>query len=151
LQSGELDAAQLEALRPVLAANLPPTAWVLSESTTAGRWMVYMGKYTNPADLAKKRAELTGLKVDFAPLTNPSLAPGLSLGVFSTQEAANTALQGLVGKGVRSARVLQERPPIQHVRLRLPALTAAQQPSLVAIRAALDGKALDACAAPAPN
>jgi len=147
-QVADLDPAQAEALRPVLRVNFPEGVWVLDELGLPERWMVYMGKFPNAADLAKKREQLTELKVKFFPMTNAAWGPGLSLGVFSSQEAANTHLQEMTQRGVRSAKVVQERPSTRHYRLRLPALGAADQSALEAVKAALPGKTLEACPAP---
>jgi len=148
-QATELDETQAETLRPLLAAKLTQNAWVLDESRLPARWMVYMGPFTNPTDLAKKREQLTTLKVKFYPLASTSASPGLSLGVFSSEEAAKTGLQDLTKHGVRSARVLQERPASVSYRLRLPAISAADQAALDSIKAALPGKTLEVCPEPA--
>jgi hypothetical protein len=103
-----------------------------------------MGKYASSEALAKKRAELASLNLRFEPLTDPALRWGLSLGGFETQVAAEAALASLSQRGVRTARVLQERPS-KGVMLRLPAADAAMQARLSELQAALGGKALIAC------
>ena len=148
-QATELDGAQADTLRPLLTAKLAAGAWVLDETRLPARWMVYMGPFTNPTDLAKKREQLATLKVKFYPLASTSASPGLSLGVFSSEEAAKTGLQDLTKHGVRSARVLQERPASVSYRLRLPAISAADQAALDSIKAALPGKSLEVCPEPA--
>lgn len=148
-QSGELDEAQVEALRPLLAAQLPPGAWVLDENRLPARWMVYMGPYNQATELAKKREQLTELKVKFFVLSNTALSPGFSLGVFSTEESAKTGLQDLVKRGVRSARVIQERQASVAYHLRLPSISAADQAALDSLQAALPGNPLVLCPQPA--
>lgn len=145
-QTGELDAAQAQSVRPLLQAKFPADAWGLDEVLVPERWIIYMGKYTNLADLAKKREQLTNLKVALEPLNNPALAPGLSLGSFDTEAAANTALQALSLRGVRTAKVVLARPAAQRYRLRLPMLDPALQPQLASLREALAGQSLEACA-----
>ncbi|MDD2927096.1 SPOR domain-containing protein [Rhodoferax sp.] len=145
-QAGDLDAAQAQTLRALLQAKLPDGAWVMEDVLVPERWMIYMGKYANAVELAKKREQLTSLKVPLEPLSNPALAPGLSLGTFDSEEAANTALQALTRRGVRTARVLSVQPATPRYRLRLPALDPAQQPQLALIKEALAGKSLEACA-----
>ena len=149
-QVADIEPAQADALRALLRLNLAEGRWVLDESGLPERWMVYMGKFPNAAELAKKREQLTELKVPFSPVTNATWGPGLSLGVFSAQEGANTALQDVARKGVRSARVVRERPSSQRYLLRLPAISPADQPALDAIGAALPGKPLETCPATAP-
>ena len=153
-QATELDETQAETLRPLLAAKLAAGAWVLEETRLPARWMVYMGPYNQTAELAKKREQLTELKVKFFAMTNTQ-SPGFSLGVFSSEEAAKTGLQELVKRGVRSARVLQERAASVSYQLRLPSMGVADQALLDSIKAALPGKPLALCpesaAGVAPN
>jgi hypothetical protein len=104
-----------------------------------------MGKYASPEALAKKRAELASLNLLFEPLTDPALQWGVSLGGFATQAAADAALAGLSQRGVRTARVLQERAQPNRFMLRLPAADEALQARLSELQAALAGKALMAC------
>ena len=51
--------------------------------------------------------------VPFDRPNNASLEPGLSLGRFSTEDAAQRGLSNLAAKGVRTARVVQERAELQ--------------------------------------
>jgi hypothetical protein len=148
-QMADLDANQADTLRPLLKASFSDNAWGLDETRLPARWMVYMGKYTLAEDLAKKRDQLTQLKVPFSPLNNTAFSPGFSLGVFSSEDAANIALQDVARRGVRSAKVVQERPDILTYRLRLPTVGAADQAALEAIKVALPGKTLDVCPAAA--
>jgi hypothetical protein len=148
LQSAVLDPARVAALRTVLAASLPAQAWVLEEVAVPARWIVYMGKYANAADLAKKRAQLANLRLTFEPLTNPALAPGLSLGAFASQAQADAALEALALRGVRTAHVVQESPAGQAYRLRLPVVDEALQKQLPPVQAALAGQVLLPCNGP---
>lgn len=145
LQSAVFDEASLAALRPVLNASLPAQSWMLDEVSLPARWIIYLGKYANAADLAKKRAELASLRLTFEPLSNPALAPGLSLGAFASQAQADAALKTLMQRGVRTARVVQEQPIGQGYRLRLPAVDDALQAQLPPVRAALAGQVLLPC------
>ena len=69
-----------------------------------------MGKYLTVENVARKKAELRQRGVSFEALSNPSLEPGLSLGGFATEVAAMQHLEVLSERGVRTARVVQERP-----------------------------------------
>lgn len=146
LQSGNLDAAQATALRPVLEANLPKGTWTLDEWVQPMRWMIYMGKYPSSSALVKKRTQLEAINVKTEVITNPALSPGLSLGSFASQDEANAALQTLTRHGVRTAKILQEPLATPVYRLRLPGLTPAQIAPLAVIRAALPSKSLQDCA-----
>ncbi len=144
LQAGLLDARQADAVRAAAAA-LPQGSWSLQSSTIPGRWMVYMGRFADDEALARKRAELRALKVPYDRPGNPALEPGLSLGRFSTEEAAQRALTTLSNQGVRAAKVVVERAETQGFTLRLPALDSATRAQLDALRPALAGKPLRDC------
>ncbi len=145
LQAGPFDEVQAASLRAALVAVLPAGSWTLSNATEPARWIVYMGKYASPEVLAKKRSELASLNLRFEPLTDPALQWGLSLGGFETRAAADTALAGLARRGIRTARVLQERAPASTAMLRLPAADDAMQARLSELTSAMSGKALSAC------
>ncbi len=144
LQAGIFDEEQAKALRRA-AADLPADRWELQRTTMPGRWMVYMGKFADADALAKKRAELRELGVSFDRPGNPSFEPGLSLGRFSTEEAAQRGVTNLAAKGVRSARVVQERADTPGYMLRLPAVDDALRAKLSVLRPALAGKTFRPC------
>ena len=144
LQAGVFDEEQADALRRAAAA-LPQGSWSLQRTTIAGRWMVYMGRFADGDALAKKRAELREIGVPFDRPNNSSLEPGLSLGRFSTEDAAQRGLSNLAAKGVRTARVVQERPDAPGFILRLPAVDEALRAQVEALRPALAGKTLRPC------
>lgn len=145
LQAGVFDEAQAALLRSTLEPAWPAGSWRLEATVQPARWIVYMGKYPNAAAMQKKRAELAALKLAFEPLGNPALAWGLSLGGFETQAAANTELAALSRRGVRTARVLQERAEVRGITLRLPAADDALQARLEALKPVLAGKVLSPC------
>lgn len=144
LQAGVFDEEQADALRRAAAA-LPQGSWSLQRTTIAGRWMVYMGRFADSDALAKKRAELREIGVPFDRPNNASLEPGLSLGRFSTEDAAQRGLSNLAAKGVRTARVVQERPDAPGFMLRLPTVDDALRTQVEALRPALAGKTLRPC------
>ena len=143
LQAGVFDERQAEALRTA-AANLPQGSWVLDATPLPGRWMVYMGRFDDVATLNKKRTELRALQIS-VDRAGGSLEYGLSLGRFSSRSAAERELASVSARGVRSARVVQERPDTPGFVLRLPAVTEALRPQLSVLRTALAGKTLRAC------
>jgi hypothetical protein len=149
LQSEAIDPDQVDKLRVVLQGALPAQAWTLDQFTTTARWIVYMGKYNNAAEVDKKRAELARLGVVGESPRNPTMALGIALGAFDLEVQADAALKTLVEKGVRTARVVQDLPSVQRFRLRLPAVNEALKAQLPAVRAALPAQALQPCAAPA--
>lgn len=144
LQAGIFDDKQAAALRTAAAA-LPAGSWNLEPTPITGRWMIYMGRFDDQDTLDKKRAELRARKVDFD-RAGGTLELGLSLGRFSTEEAAQRGLTALSAQGVRTARVIQERQAANGFTLRLPAVTDAQrQQFLNTLRPAMAGKTLGAC------
>ncbi len=145
LQAGVFNESQAVRLRSALEATFPTGTWLLDPAVEPARWIVYMGKYPNAEALAKKRAELASLNLRFEALTNPSLEIGLSLGGFETQAAANSALTALSQRGVRTARVVQERTEFRGVSLKIPAVDDSIRSSLVELKPALAGKPLRVC------
>ena len=145
LQAGFFTDEQANALRPGLQASLPEGSWSLEGSVEPGRWIIYMGRYANEEALVKKRNELRRRNVSFEPLLNPALNPGLSLGHFNSQAEANSELDNITQQGVRTARVLQERPEVRGHTLKLAAADAALVTKVNTLKALLAGKALQAC------
>jgi hypothetical protein len=144
LQAGLFTDAQAQALRTGLQ-SLPAGSWALERKVTPGRWIVYMGPYASDDLLAKKRDELRRLGVRLEPLVNPALAPGLSLGHFSTRPEAEAELAKGAQRGVRTARVVAERPETSGQRLTLAAVDAPLRAQLDTLKPQLAGKALQAC------
>lgn len=143
--AGLFDESQTETLRHSLEAALPAGSWSLEPVVTPARWIVYMGKFSNAATLARKRAELLKMKIRPQPLGNASLEPGLSLGGFETQAKANAELASLKRRGVRTASVEEERPELRRSQLRLPAVDEALRARLEEIKPALGDKPLQRC------
>ncbi|WP_332814833.1 SPOR domain-containing protein [Ramlibacter sp.] len=144
LQAGPLPDSAAGPLRQALA-SWPPAAWTLEPLDQPARWIVYMGKYPTAAEVERKKSELRQIGIAFEPLGNTDLEPGLSLGGHASQQAADQQLGTLLARGVRTARVVQERPETRGHRLILPALDDALRPRLEALRALLDGKTLRPC------
>jgi hypothetical protein len=145
LQAGLFNDQQISSLRPRLEAALPTGSWQLEISTEPARWIVYMGKYTTEESLAKKRGELRQLGVAFRAVNNQALAPGLALASFPLQADADKELARIATKGVRTARVVQERAETQGHTLKLAAVDSAQHARLDALKPQLEGKALQPC------
>ena len=145
LQAGSFDEAQAEALRRAASASLPAGSWRIEPVQLPGRWMVYIGKLADAEAVRAKRAELRALGVD-TDRPGTALEPGLSLGRFPTEEAAERGLDQLTRKGVRTARVLQERRDTPAYLLRLPAADAAlRQQAARSLREPLGGRDWRAC------
>lgn len=145
LQVGLFSDEQIAALREKLASALPQNSWVIESTLVPARWLVYMGKYSSSEAVLKKKAELRGLGVSFEALNNTALEPGLSLGSFKTRLEAEAELARIAKKGVKTARVTQERAEQRGQRLKLPAVDAALRSQLEAIKPQLAGKTFAVC------
>lgn len=145
LEAGPFTQEETKTLRGALRAQeLPWDSYELRSQEVPGRWMVYLGKFPSPELLARQRASLRAQGID-TDRAGGNLEPGLSLGRFSSEDAATRELTRLLRSGVRGARVVQERATAQLFTLRLPAVTDAQQPKLAALASALAGKNLHVC------
>lgn len=144
LQAGPIDDTAAETLRQALA-SWPSGSWALEPVSEPGRWIVYMGKYPNPENVARKKSELRQIGVTFEAVANPELEPGLSLGGYATQAEANQLLERLGVRGVHTARVVQERPDIKGQKLTLPAVNDDLRGHVDELRTALAGKTLRPC------
>jgi hypothetical protein len=143
LVAGSFDAKQVEALRLQLA-KLPEGSWRLDSSTSAGRWMVYVGKFSSQEALDTRRDELRALDISTDRARIASLEPGISLGRFSTEEAAERHLATMGKKGVSGAKVVVERPETVSYTVRLPKLDAATKKRVQSWHV-MDGKDLRSC------
>ena len=145
LQVGMFNEEQTMVLREKLVSTLPQGSWVIESALVPARWLVYMGKYSSDEAVVKKKAQLRSLGVSFEALNNNALEPGLSLGSFKTQPEAEAELNRIAQKGVKTAKVMQERAELRGQRLRLPTVNAALRSQLDAIKPQLAGKAFALC------
>jgi len=144
MQAGLFTDAEATSLKQALD-SWPAGSWSVDAATDPPRWIVYMGKYPDAASLEKKKTELRGMNVSFETLANSTLEPGVSLGGYPTEAAAKQQLEALTQKGVRTAKVVQEKPETKGQQLKLPAVDEALRPKLDDLKSALNGKALKAC------
>lgn len=144
LQAGPLDDAQVASLKPALE-SWPAGSWSLEPVVEPPRWIVYMGKYAGADSVARKKAELRQLGVSFEPLADPALEPGVSLGGYASEAEANRQREVLAERGVRTARVVQERAEVRGQMLRLPALDDSLRARVDELKAGLGAKSLRAC------
>jgi hypothetical protein len=144
LQAGLLDEAQAGRLKQALEP-WPAGSWQFEPVVEPVHWIVYLGKYPNVESVMRKKAELRQTGITFEDLSNPALEPGLSLGGFASEAQATQQLEALAQRGVRSAKVVQERPETRGQMLKLPAVDDSLKPRLEELRAALSGKNLRPC------
>ena len=123
----------------------PAGSWSLESAVEPARWIVYMGKYPSAENAARKKAELRQLGVSFEALADPALEPGLSLGGYASEAEATRQIDVLAQRGVRTARVVQERAEVRGLMLKLPAVDETLRARLDELKAGLGGKSLRAC------
>ena len=143
LVAGSFDSKQVEALRLQLA-KLPEGSWKLDSTTASGRWMVYVGKFSSQEALDARRNELRAMEISTDRARIASLEPGISLGRFSSEEAAERHQATMAKKGVTGAKVVVERPEAVSYTLRLPKLDAATKKRVQSWHI-MDGKDVQAC------
>ena len=142
-----LSAAQWQSFQAKLNNQLPQLAhlWSQDVAVRPARWIVYTGKLANEGEVQKRRVALKALGVEFRSLNNPALEPGLALGTYSSEDAAQQALADVSRKGVKGARVAVERPELSTTTFKLRAVTDADKASFEALTRSATGKALTPC------
>lgn len=145
LQVGLFNEEQTVVLRDRLLLALPAGSWAFESVSEPARWLVYMGKYSSAQAVTKKKGELRGLGVSFEALTNAALEPGLSLGNFKTRAEADAEITRIAKKGVKTAKVIQEKAEQSGQKLKLPTVNAALRNQLDAIKPQLAGKPFQSC------
>ena len=149
LQAGpftEKQAAALDRrLRGAASPVHPAGSWVFESPPGAVRWIIYMGRYITQEALGRRRARLEQLGVPFETPASAQLRPGLSLGNFGSKEEAENALAQMRDRGLRSAKVVAERPEAPSQWLKFPAADASLRTRLESFKPPLLDKALQAC------
>ena len=148
VQVGVFTEQQAQTLRPRLRSGLPADSWSFESSGDSVRWIIYMGKYISKEAMNRKRVKLEQLGLAFEPPISPLLNPGLSLGSFSSKAEAQSALDQMNQRGIRSAKVILERPELPSLWLRLPAADAPMRTRLDALKPHFAGQPLQACPEP---
>ena len=145
LQAGPFDDTQAAALRKALESTLGQSGWQFDPVVLPARWIIYMGKFANAEGLAKKRGELQAMNLTPHGVTNPALEIGLSLGSFESQAAANSELNRLAARGIRTARVVLERPEARANQVKLPAVSESMKARLQEVKPTMAGRSWSTC------
>jgi cell division septation protein DedD len=126
---------------------MPKGSWSSQAVSVPGLWLVYMGPYPDAESLQRKLVELRRLKnLSFEEVRSPSnLALGVALGRFADERQANASLETMRLRGVRTARVVNARPAMELMVLRVPQASEADQGKLSAMPLPAGNEAL-ACA-----
>lgn len=119
-----LNDAEFATLKTALGkAGLADAAIGERRQTKGGAWIVYLGKFADADARQAKAAELRKLDLKPEPVNSPvALAPGLSLGQFTSQADAARKLEELTRRGVHTARVAVLDAPIvlRHLQVHAP-------------------------------
>lgn len=113
------------------------------------QWMVLLGPFPSQSAMRAALDQITqqGKVKVFAPVTDRArYEPGISLGVFSNEAAAQEQLQIVKKQGVQGAKVVQRNAGLSRVTLRLPALTPQQLTALGSVSGQLGGQIVKTCA-----
>ena len=117
-----LDDARFAALKQALVkAGVPADAVAERRQTQGGTWIVYLGRFADSQAWQQKADELRKLDVKFERVNTPTaLAPGLSLGQFTSSAEAAKKLDEFTKHGVHAARVVTLAPPtvLRHLQVR---------------------------------
>ena len=150
LTAGPFGSVEMGIATSNLQGIVPRESWRTEDVTLNGLWFVYMGPYPDRELFNRKQAELKALGgITFREVRTPtSLANGFVLGRYEQAQEAQTALNKLKERGVRSARVVIIRPRMQAQNVIVPQATSSMQTSLNGVRLP-QGKRFAACP-PAP-
>lgn len=146
VEAGPFSASELAALKANLRPILPAGSWNARTVAIQGQWLVYMGPYADADMLERKQTELRRIKgLSFEEVRTPAhLALGISLGRFNRQEDADAGLAAMRNRGIRTARIVNVRPPMEVQVLRVPQATVSMQVSLASMKLP-QGKGFSAC------
>jgi hypothetical protein len=136
LEAGPFSATDATAAeRTLREAGLADGAWQVQRQDDSGAFMIYMGRYGDRETVQRKLAELKRLKLEAEDLRGaPELQPGISLGRFDNQEAAQAAMTQMAQRGLRTARVITLRQAQSQTVLRVPAADAALRARLAGLQ-----------------
>ena len=144
---GALEAEALAQAQSALAqAGLKP---IVLNAPVPAQWMVLLGPYPSQTAMRTALDEITqqGKVKVFAPVTDrPRYEPGISLGVFANEAAAQQQLQIVRKQGVQGAKVVQRNAGLSRTVLRLPALKPDQLGALEKVSGQLGGQIVKTCA-----
>ena len=149
-QIGPYGAMETDALAQAQAALARAGLQAKAHHTPVpAQWMVLLGPFPSQSAMRAALDQIAqqGKVKVFAPVTDRArYEPGISLGVFSNEAAAQDQLQIVKKQGVQGAKVVQRNAGLSRVTLRLPALTPQQLTALGSVSGQLGGQIVKTCA-----
>ncbi len=146
LEAGPFTQAELGPVEASLKPVVPAGSWSTKAVSIQGLWLVYMGPYADAGMLQRKQAELRHIKgLDFEEVRTPAnLALGISLGRFNRLADADAGLAKMRNRGIRTARIVNVRPPMELKLVRIEQASASTRNTLESIKLP-EGKNFVAC------
>lgn len=132
LEAGPFTADEHRSAQGHLSKVLPAGQWNTQAVSVPGLWLVYMGPYPDEEQLRRKEGELRRIRnLPFEEVRSPSsLAQGISLGKYTEERLANSALETLRIRGIRTARVVNARPSMELLVIKAPRVNDTQRAAL---------------------
>jgi hypothetical protein len=132
LEAGPFTPDEQRQVQQALGKTLPANSWTTQTAAVPGLWLVYMGPYADQDTLQRKQLELRRIKnLNFEEVRSPAnLVMGLSLGRFNIESQAQATLESMKQRGVRTARVITLRQPMDLAVVRIPQVQAEWQARL---------------------
>lgn len=146
VEAGPFSATEYASVEANVRAALPAGSWNSRTVAMQGLWMVYMGPYADADMLERKEAELHRIKgLAFEEVRSPAnLAQGIALGRYTRLEDAEAGLTTMRSRGIRTARIVNVRPPMEVQVLRVPHATVNMQVTLSGMKLP-QGKSFNPC------
>jgi hypothetical protein len=143
--AGEVAAAE----RGLRELKWPSLEWTPQRSERGGSYIVYQGKYSDEAAMARRRDEYRRQQIAAEEVRNsPDLQPGLQFGRYDNRAAADAAAAQLVQQGVKGARVVAINMPVVVTLLRVERADGALAARLAQLNLPPAGSGFRPCAAP---
>ncbi len=146
LQAGPFSADDMVQVSATLNSLLPAGGWNTQAVNVTGSWLVYMGPFPEADVHERKLNELRriqGLAIEEV-TAPPRLAQGLSLGRYGSLPQAMGALANLKTRGIRTARIVVERPEAEMQVVRVASAPVGAQAALSGVKLP-QGQGFSAC------
>lgn len=140
------DVISAEAL--LVASQLQEGTWLRVDGSPPAVWLVFAGRYPEPALRKAREEDLKKLKLSFELIDRPAeLAPGFVLARHASKEDAQAWIDARSNTALKGLRVVQLPSPAQAWRLRVPKADTALTDKLQALPAEALAGGFKACAA----